>query len=255
MALLHCELYSNSIRMDTSVNIILPQDKHPIKKQLKTLYLLHGRSQNYSAWTRYTRIEYYAEKYNVAIIMPEANRSFYTDMEYGVRYHQYLTQELPSLCESMFQISSLREDTYIAGYSMGGYGALKAALSHPNRYCGCAAFSSVTDIAQHLIELPEENPKKNEFRGIFGTQLQADEEDDLFLLAKNNVTLKHKPELFLTCGLEDHLYPENLKFYQYTSSLPYQIKFETWHGIHDWEFWDCSIQKALEYFFIKENNI
>lgn len=251
MALLHCELYSQSIRMDTSINIILPHDKHFLCPPAKVVYLLHGRSQNYSAWSRYTRIEYYSEKYNIAVIMPEANRSFYTDMSNGVNYQQYISKELPDLCNSMFHISPKPEDTYIFGYSMGGYGALKTTLSFPERYQGCAAFSSVTDIKKHLLELPESNSKKNEFRAIFGTNLKAKNEDDLFWLSSHSQTLIEKPHLYLTCGLDDHLYTENMKFKEHLSSLEYPMTFTTWQGTHDWDFWDTSIQKAFEYYFTK----
>ena len=142
MALLHCEINAKSIRMVTSVCAILPHDTYDGEKPVKTLYLLHGRSHNYSVWTRYTNLERYAEVHHAAVIMPEVNRSFYTDMRYGVDYQTYVSEELPDLCESMFRISKNPEDRFIAGMSMGGYGALKTALSHPDRYAACGMISA-----------------------------------------------------------------------------------------------------------------
>lgn len=249
MALIHCELKSESIRMVTSVCAILPHDIHRRQEPIKTLYLLHGRSHNYSVWTRYTGLEAYAENYNTAVIMPEVNRSFYSDMKYGVDYQTYISEELPDLCESMFRISGNSEDRYIAGMSMGGYGALKTALLHPDRYRGCGAVSAVTDIRMHVDETPDTNPKKQEFRGIFGHELEIREEDDIFYLAAQAAKCAAKPEFYLACGLEDHLYPETVRLHSHLQNLEYEIKYEEWHGIHDWNFWDTAIQNLLQCFF------
>ncbi|MBE7720654.1 MAG: hypothetical protein E7243_14215 [Lacrimispora celerecrescens] len=101
MAFLHCELKAESIRMVTSVCVVLPQDFYRTDCPVKTLYLLHGRSHNYSVWTRYTSLEQYAQAHNDAIIMPEINRSLYSNMKYGLDYQTYVSEELPDLCESM----------------------------------------------------------------------------------------------------------------------------------------------------------
>ena len=94
MALLHCELDSKSVRMPTSVMAILPHDVISTSQSPKVLYLLHGCSHNYSVWSRYTSLERYCLPYNLAVIMPEVNRSFYTDMAYGPEYFTYITEEL-----------------------------------------------------------------------------------------------------------------------------------------------------------------
>lgn len=256
MALLHCELKAESIRMITSVHLILPQDIHRIgSPPVKTLYLLHGRSHNYSAWSRYTGLERYAQNYNVAIVMPEANRSFYSNMEYGADYQTYIAEELPGLCESMFQISRSARDRYIAGMSMGGYGALKTALSYPGRYAGCGAISAVTELPRHIAETPDHTPKKQEFYGIFGEDLKLAPGDDIFTLAVRAADAKPLllPRIYLACGTEDHLYPESLRLYRHLQTLPYSLSFEQWSGIHDWEFWDRAGKRVLEYFFAENS--
>lgn len=251
MAFLNMELYSKEIRMPTSVSVILPQDITGRTDPPKTLYLLHGRSHNHSVWQRYTSLERYAQQYHIAVIMPEVNRSFYSDMKYGVRYFHYIAQELPALCEAMFHINSAAEGRYLAGMSMGGYGCLKAALTFPKRYRGCAAISAVTDIRQHIDETPESDTRKNEFRGIFGENLETVPADDLFSLASSRKGLP-LPDLYFSCGRQDHLYPEGERFRTHLDSLEIPYTFEEWDGIHDWEFWDIAIRKVLEYFFPAE---
>jgi putative tributyrin esterase len=249
MAFLHCELKAESIRMVTSVCAILPQDFCQTDRPVKTLYLLHGRSHNYSVWTRYTSLEQYAEDYNTAIIMPEVNRSFYSNMKYGLDYQTYISEELPDLFESMFHISTNSKDRYIAGMSMGGYGALKTALLHPDRYAGCGAISAVTDILKHVSETPENHPKKQEFQGIFGEHCDLAPEDDIFFLASRDADAPSRPDIFIACGKEDHLYLESVRLHQHLQSLPYKVTFEGWSGVHDWKLWDEAVKRMLEHFF------
>ena len=253
MALLHCEIKSESIRMVTSLHVILPQDIHRINREpVKTLYLLHGRSHNYSVWTRYTGLEQYAQMYNIAVIMPEVNRSFYSDMRYGLDYQTYIAEELPGLCEAMFHISRDHRDRYIAGMSMGGYGALKTALSHPGCYAGCGALSAVTELPRHIRETPENTPKKQEFRGIFGEDLQTAPADDIYHLVSQAASQSRQdqlPRLYLACGKQDHLYPESVRLNRHLKKMNYPALFEEWDGTHDWNFWDSAVKRVLEYFF------
>lgn len=251
MAFIQCELMSKSIKMPTSIHVILPQDDLDCPEPVKTLYLLHGRSHNYSVWSRYTSIERYAQQYRVAVIMPEVNRSFYSDMKYGLNYLEYISTELPALCESMFHIGTDQSCRYIAGMSMGGYGALKAALSKPNYYAGCGAFSAVTDILTHVAETPETESKKNEFRAIFGTELGLAPEDDLYHLARQPIA-ESLPSFYMACGIQDHLHPENVDFYHHLSDCHYPVVYEEWPGVHDWAFWDRAIEKLLSHFFSSE---
>lgn len=249
MALFHCEWFSQAVRMPTSATVILPHDITKSSEPAQVLYLLHGKSHNHASWHRYTSLEQYCQDYPVAVIMPEVNRSFYTDMKYGVDYYTYLTEELPRLCGSMFNISTAPEDSYIAGMSMGGYGALKAALGCPDRYRACAAISAVTNIYRKIDSTPDSDPKKEELRGIFGEDLKVSEKDDLQALAlkaqKNGVV----PELYLACGSQDHLYPDSAEFDQFLTKHGISHTFEEWPGIHDWPFWDTAIHKVLRSFF------
>ena len=249
MALLHCELYSQALRMPTSVTIILPHDITRRTAPAPALYLLHGRSHNHSVWQRYTAIEQYCQPFHGAIIMPEVNRSFYTDMAYGVDYFTYLTEELPALCESMFHIGTDCSHRYIAGMSMGGYGSLKAALSKPDFYRGCAAISAVTDICKHVEETAEADPKKREFRGIFGPELVVPEKENLYKLAQKAHIRGKMPDLYFSCGTEDHLYQEGADFRSWLSGHGISFTYEEWSGIHDWGYWDTAIRKVLEYFW------
>src|SRR4051795_10646195 len=111
------------------------------------LYLLHGLSDDHTAWLRNTSIDRYAAARGLAVVMPQVQRSFYADEVHGGRYWTFLSEELPEVVGSFFRVSTRREDTYVAGLSMGGYGALKWALREPHRFAAAASLSGALDLA------------------------------------------------------------------------------------------------------------
>lgn len=261
MAFFKGEVHSSALDMDTGINVIMPQDferasvaaKDPARKvtgRCKVLYLLHGLTDGCGAWSRFTSIERYARERGIAVVMPEVQHSFYTDMKYGMKYFTYVAQELPSLMASMFQISTAREDSYIAGLSMGGYGALKCALTYPERYCAVAGFSSALDIRCRLSEGIWDDPQFSvELKGIFGDS--AAQTDDLFYLAQRAAQQPQelRPRVYTACGTRDMLHGENLAFKEHMESLPFDYLYEEWDGDHEWSFWDTAVQRALSFFF------
>ena len=137
----------------------------PVAKR-KVLYLLHGLSDDGSAWQRYTSIETIAALYGLVVVMPSVGRSFYTDQPNGQKYFSYLTDELPHYLKDVFGLSPHREDTLIAGNSMGGYGAFKAAFLHPELYSAAASFSGVLSLA--FVTAYPNDPRRPEFEILFG---------------------------------------------------------------------------------------
>lgn len=243
MAFLRTDFYSEQLTMNTTAMVILPDD---IKNSsAKVLYLLHGLSDNCTGWTRLTGIERYARERNMAVVMPEVQRSFYTDMAYGVNYFSYAANELPEKMQKMFGFSKKREKNMIAGLSMGGYGALKCALTYPERYFGCAAFSSACDMERNIRERYIDEQRHRELQAIFGMELTIPARDNLFALLKKNADAPVKPRFFLSCGTDDLLLPQNRSFKAAMEALPYDLTYMEWKGDHTWDFWDKSIQLAL----------
>ena len=166
MSLIHWDFRSEVLDLSTSTCVILPDP--PIWKggiprsrgeyRLPTLYLLHGLSDDHTTWLRRTSIERYVAPMDLAVVMPAAHRSFYTDMAGGVKGHRYWTfisEELPALARWFFPLSDASEDNFVAGLSMGGYGAYKLALSHPSKYAAAASLSGALNVAR-LVEEPEQ---------------------------------------------------------------------------------------------------
>src|SRR3954471_3777319 len=153
MAFFDCHFFSDARALTVSAYVLLPQktarqidlpgaaDNTAPAGGYPTLMLLHGLSDDHTIWMRRTSIERYAAAKNLAVIMPAVGRSFYQDMASGARYWTYVSEELPLLIRSFFPLSSSRESNFVAGLSMGGYGALRLALAHPENYAAAASLS------------------------------------------------------------------------------------------------------------------
>lgn len=247
MAFLRCDFPSVSLGTQTSFTAVLP-DACDLSK-VPVVYLFHGLSDNCTAWSRFTSVEQFARQYHVALIMPEVQRSFYTDMAHGGKYFSYVSSELPTWCQKTFGLSADRENNYVMGLSMGGYGAMKCALSCPEQYIGAAAFSAVTSIADFRAQFANEAQITAEATAISGAPEIVAEKDDLYALLRRCETAAEKPELFLTCGTEDFLYEGNKKWLQALDRSTLKHTFTEWPGTHCWEFWQQSIEKAFAHYF------
>ena len=244
MALLHVDCFSRTLGMCVQFDVILPQEtKGQIGmagkggRNYPTLYLLHGLSDDHTIWQRRTSIERYVSDMGMAVVMPSTARCWYTDSPSG-KYFSYIADELPEICREFFpNMSSAREDTYIAGLSMGGYGAFKTALSRPERFSMAAALSGVMDVRLY--------GEKPEHRHIFGDTIEGTK-NDLFALAKTLAESGDpKPELFQWCGTEDALYPCNVQMRDHLNALGFSLAYSESRGNHAWNYWDEQIQNVL----------
>ncbi len=241
MALLRVEYSSKALEMNTSFQVFLPDEGE--LKDKKVVYLLHGLTDNCTGWTRYSSCERYARERDVALVLPEVQRSFYIDGVYGLNYFTYVSQELPQVAHRMFGLSLEKEKSYIMGLSMGGYGALKCALTYPENYAGCGSFSGVTDLKLYAAS-PAISLKPREFTSLLGPGHEVGPENDLFHLAK---TSKHLPPIYLSCGEQDAHYAANNSFAALLAELGVTYRYDHREGNHSWDFWDQSIQDCLDY--------
>jgi putative tributyrin esterase len=249
MALINCDFFSDSLGLSTSMTVILPQQTRSQIGLTGTaggpagapvLYLLHGLSDDHTIWLRRTSIERYVAPLGIAVVMPAVNRSFYTDEAHGNAYWTFLSGELPDLVESFFRVSTRREDTFVAGLSMGGYGALKWALRQPERFAAAASLSGALDI----VALAERDEKADVplLRNIFGGRPGPD--DDLLALLRS-AEPDALPALSVSCGTEDFLYADNRAFVRAAGDAGVPVTVDFRPGEHDWGFWDTGIQQVL----------
>lgn len=255
MGLFQGNFYAESLKTTTKIQVIFPEPSNDVMPVVsgtpRVLYLLHGLGGSCEEWTRFSKIEYYAKKYNFIIVMPEVQRSFYCDTAYGCGYFTYVADELPSICGRWFRIDSTRENTFIAGESMGGYGAVKIGLSRPLRYGAVASLSGVLDYLSlcKKIRCGEWNDvTSQELKGIHGTSGLPDESDDLLALVRRASREPSRPKLIQLCGTEDFLYEDNQIFRRIAEQAGYGHTYLEGPGDHEWPYWDKAIQRAFQFF-------
>jgi S-formylglutathione hydrolase FrmB len=251
MAFIRIDFMSEVLGRQTSIDVIIPQKRTSgeigigngsNREKYKTLLLLHGLSDNSTIWARRTSIDRYATEKGIAVIMPSGDRSFYTNMRYGDRYADFIGQEVLKVAREYLPLSEKREDTFVAGNSMGGYGAMKMALKFPETFFAAAGLSSVADVKNFMKEYTPDLGKV-----IFGEEVPASE--DLFALTMANEKNPLRPRLYMIEGLGDFMLEDNRRLQAHIKALDYDFAYEEYEGVHDWAFWDTYIQKVLNWMF------
>lgn len=259
MGMFQGSFYSDCLKGTTSLRVIFPErsnDVFPVVGgRLRVLYLLHGLSGNSDEWVRFTKIEYYAKKYHLIVIMPEVQRSFYCDAGYGADYFTYIADELPEICGHWFRLDQSRENTFIAGESMGGYGAVKVGLRRPKRFAAVASISGVLDYAAAARRAlagrwPEVHP--SELYARHGPSGLPAAEDDPIILVKKAASDPDRPRLIQLCGTEDFLYEDNQRFRAAAEAAGYGHVYHEGAGGHEWPYWDKAIQHSIQFFLYQD---
>lgn len=251
MALIDLNFYSEALGMQSQVLVVLPQKSTAGQIGItskaddtayKTLYLLHGLSDDQTIWLRRTSIERYASEYGICVVMPCGGRSFYCDIKNGMAYYTYIAKELPQRIREFFRVSHKREDTYIAGLSMGGYGALKLALKERDTFCAAAGLSPCCDLKAARFE--------DLLTGIFGKP-ELPPEEDIIHLAETQKDNPLRPRLYAAMGTEDFLYDSFQPVRKALENSTYDFTYLEKPAAHTWDFWDSQIQHALAWMFEK----
>lgn len=225
-------------------NAIIPDT---CKEDIPVVYLLHGLSDDHTMWCRRTSAERYADKYGVALIMPNADRSFYTDMKYGGKYYSYISDELVEYTRNLFRLSHKREKNFMCGLSMGGYGALKIAMRNPESFAAVTAFSAVADIVNQ-IKITQWPQDVINIWGEDALNTVKGSDDDLFALASKLDGAEIKPRVLHFCGTEDFMYEDNIRLKEHMEATSFDYKYFEEAGGHSWDMWDKWLPSALEFF-------
>ncbi len=257
MAFLQIQFFSAALNVASTVNVILPEANQGIgvgasrdERLPKVLYLFHGYSDDHSIWMRRTSVERYAAEHNLAVIMPAVNHSFYCNEVRGEKYWDYVSEELPQTMHRFLRLSERPEDTYVAGLSMGGYGAMRLALTYPERFAAAASFSGVVDLAGTFYQ----NHRGAEAERIFGEDLKIKgSEYDNFFLAEKNAQAARRPWLYVSCGTKDFLFAQHKAFVSALRKDGWDVvSHEEPDAVHEWGFWDDQIKAFIQLIFLRE---
>lgn len=256
MALIQVDFRSEALKRSVEFNVILPVEK--FRGPYPTLYLLHGLTDNRNGWLHNTRIRMWAENIGLAVVMPSGDNSFYMDIlvkngclgDYG----KYVGDELVRATREMFPLSRCREDTFIGGLSMGGFGACRNGLKYSDTFSKVIILSG----ALHFFEYPREwvetegntLGETRNFRVLDETENSDRNPRFLINQIKENQS-RSFPDFYIACGLQDVLLKANRSIASALKDAGANVTYEEGEGIHDWIFWDAYIQYALNWLDIR----
>lgn len=256
MAFIQVNMVSECLMRTVNVNVILPVDGIQFpglppreNKPLKTLYLLHGIFGSQTDWINGTNIQRWAEEHSMAVVMPSGENMFYIDQEKGHNYYgEFIGRELVELTRRMFPLSHRREDTFIAGLSMGGYGALRNGLKYSDTF-GYVAGLSVANFVDGISERTDDVLMFHESRSfaeaVFGDLDKVEGSDKDIKHLADVLADKEKPEIYIACGTEDALLGGNHDLRDYLGEKGFNVTYDEGPGNHEWDFWNTQIRKVI----------
>ena len=260
MAFMQVNFFSRCLSRQVTVNAVVPVGKFHMpgmpereKKPFKTMYLLHGIFGNYSDWLVGSRIVPWAEERNLAVIMPSGDNSFYVDHEKsGAMYGEFYGRELIDVTRELFPLSDKREDTFIAGLSMGGYGAMRNGLKYHETFSSIAALSGALvrdNIASSTNDTPTIIGRRSYFESVFGDldKLVGSDKDPKALVTMLKNSGAPFPSIYIACGTEDFLIEPNRDYHKFLQENGVEHTYVEGPGAHTWDFWDEYILKVLNW--------
>ena len=258
MALFRTSFYSACFQHLTRMNVLLPIDVRvppgTVKetKPYKTLYLLHGYQGNCDDWLCNTAITAISEQFDIAVVMVEGVNGFYVDQPHsGIRGSEFIGHEIVEITRRTFPLSDKREDTLIAGLSMGGYGTLYNSLKHGSVFGHAIALSTPVKVLRYESE---HEPKDvgfmqtpGYFRTLHGDLSKVSETDRDIAVHAKQVLDSDKPvtNLYIACGYNDSLVPENRELHEHLRKIGFPHVYEEGPGTHDWPFWIDFLRRGL----------
>lgn len=230
----------------TSSEADTPAACHKPKWKYPVLYLLHGYCNDCSTWERYTSIERYAEERRIAVVTFSAENNMYMKLEDVKKpnpiqlmmepdYEKLLMKEIPEFVTGMFPISRKPSDTYLAGLSMGGYGALCNGFRYPSKFRAIGAFSPLT------------TQRRNDYRENDTVPDYLKKYEPLLLIQKAQKR-GQMPALYYSYGEEDFLFDIQEWFREKLDENQIEYTLDVLPGYgHEWAFWDMQVKKFLDW--------
>lgn len=261
MALLQVNTYSKALSRNITFHVVLSNDAWPetiegnpyYKRSAKTLYLLHGFTGSTADWLTGSLIQELAIKYNLAVVMPSGENSFYLNGKgLGRGYETFTAEELPSYCQRTFGLSDRPEDNFIGGLSMGGFGAIHTALKYPERFGKMFGLSSAM-IVNGIIGLKPGSTygdgDYDYFEQTFGDleQLAESPNNPEYLVKMRKAKGETIQPVFMACGSEDFLLRQNHEFRDFLIKEGVDLTYKESPGIHDWKFWNEYLEPAIQW--------
>jgi putative tributyrin esterase len=237
---------SAALGRDMQYRVIMPL---AIGQKLRVVYLLHGSAGGFRDWSNYSDVARFAES-GLLLVMPEGGSSYYTNAVDPPqdRFEDYIVRDLISDVGSRFPVATGRANRAIIGVSMGGFGAIKIGLRHPDLFAFAAGISSALDVPRRGFSIKRLHQSRH-YNSIFGPSgSPARRDNDPFSLART-ASPDSAPYFFLTCGEQEGLLPVNLEFGALLAERHFKYEFHTVRGGHDWNQWNAWLPTLFKSLF------
>ena len=246
MSLLYINYFSKSLIKNTDMTVLIPND---LEKPFKTLYLLHGDTQNSTSYIRHSLIEEYANKYKIMVVCPTGDKEYWTNMINGLGNYEDHVIETVNYIDNLFPTSKNREDRFIQGLSMGGYGAMKIGLKYNEMFSSIVAESGAVDVKEAFricLDDLENNPGDDvTYKNVFGDfENDLRQGDDVYFLVKNCPNL---PKIFFHVGNKDFIRISSEKFHEFLVENNIEHTFKLYEGDHNWEYWNQHLEEGIRF--------
>ncbi|MGH9967329.1 MAG: alpha/beta hydrolase [Pyrinomonadaceae bacterium] len=249
------ELKSTLLGRSINYRILYPvQYQYPDKreKRFPVLYLLHGVTGQSSNWLEQTRVALYVTHYDLFIVMVEGGNGWYTDSATvpADKYESYILMELIPEVEKRFRVSQERAGRAVAGLSMGGYGAIKFGLKHPEMFALVASMSGAFGAGlgtEKDLNIP--GPVRDSIQQTFGAlDSPTRAANDVFKLVREVPAerIRSLPYIYLDCGTEDFLFRQNREFSDLLVERKIPHEYRQLPGSHSWQYWDQQLREILK---------
>jgi len=248
--------HSPTLGRDIRYSLYLPDQADG---PLPVLYLLHGLGGNHRDWLKLGKIEATLDRMitdgtvpPLAVAMPAGGNSWYVDSDrHGPVATAFLKDLFPAI-EARHDLARDRSRRFIAGLSMGGYGALRLALHYPDRFRAAASLSGA--IFPDLASSKEVTKGQiRMFKGAFGDPFSTERYNTrnfYALLAGLKSRLKASKRrlgLYISVGDDDgfRLYEGAVALYLALKKHKLPVEMRIVDGNHNWRLWRADIVPAL----------
>ena len=261
MALVQVNFSSSSLKRIVPIQAILPVESgvETAEGLYPTLYLLHGVTGNYTDWVSRTNIQRWAEAKGLAVVMPSGDNGFYIDRPESQNYYgEYIGRELVEITRRMFPLSRRREDTFIAGLSMGGYGAVRNGLKYHETF-GCIAGLSTANIVEGIEKRTNEDSyflnRRDFAESVFGdlSKVRDSDKNPKWLAKRLTESGAALPRIYLACGTEDSLLEGSRDLRDFLRASGADVTYEEGPGGHEWDFWERHIRRVIDWLPLGRN--
>jgi S-formylglutathione hydrolase FrmB len=247
---------------DVKYAVYLPSDYRLSTRRYPVVYLLHGFTDDESAWIQFGEVNLAADRAiarreipPLIIVMPDGGVTWYiNDIQGKVRYEDMFIREFILSIDETYRTRPAKEFRGIGGLSMGGWGALMFSMRHPDDFAACAAFSAAVWPDEEIVSIRQ--PMYDQlFSEIFGTKPAGKDRlsphfrqyHPLDLAKTLPVETLKKVRFYIDCGDDDFLIRGNAALHFVFNDRKVPHEFRVRDGGHSWIYWRTGIVEGLKF--------